>query len=218
MIQPITVRYIQAEDIYQVITGERRLLATQSLGLAEMACWVQEPQEDKVVVQQVAENWIRSDLHPWEIADALRKLRDAYAYTQQRLATITGKPQSEIAKFLALTRIDPKVQAIAREDDSGTLTKRHLYAASKLDTPEEQRQLVQTIQEQKLTALEAEIFVADRKRRRATGGAKEGAPITRRRYITSKATVSLTFRKRHVTPSDEIIALKEVMNEIRKLD
>ena len=49
-------------------------------------------------------------------------------------------------------------------------------------------------------------------------GAKEGAPITRRRYVTSKATVSLTFRKRHVTPSDELIALKEVMNEIRQLD
>lgn len=217
-LQPITVRYIAADAMYQVIAGERRLQAARSLAWTEMACWVKAPDADRVLVQQVAENWIRSDLQPWEIADALGRLRDTYGYTQQKLAQLTGKPQSEIARLLAILTIEPETQKLARADETGSLSKRHLYAASQLEKPEQQRQLVQAIQAQKLTAAETEKLVRATKPDKTTGSAKEGAPTTRKRYVTSKATVLLTFRKRHVTPNDEVTALQEAIREVRHLD
>src|SRR6266446_1374430 len=34
ILQPITVRYLEADDIYQIITGERRYQAAKALGLS----------------------------------------------------------------------------------------------------------------------------------------------------------------------------------------
>ena len=50
VLQPITVRYLLSEDIYQIISGERRYQAACAAGLQEMPCWVQSPQEN-------AANW-----------------------------------------------------------------------------------------------------------------------------------------------------------------
>src|SRR5712671_3680114 len=46
ILQPITVRYLDTEDIYQIITGERRYQAAQSLGLSAIPCWVQTPKSE----------------------------------------------------------------------------------------------------------------------------------------------------------------------------
>src|SRR5947209_4864465 len=83
ILQSITVRYLEDQDIYQVITGERRFQAARSLELPSIPCWVQTPKNEDILLHQLVENWQRSDLHPFELADALACLRDANGYSQK---------------------------------------------------------------------------------------------------------------------------------------
>ncbi|HVG49197.1 MAG TPA: ParB/RepB/Spo0J family partition protein, partial [Rubellimicrobium sp.] len=86
VLQPIAVRYLESEDVDQVISGERRFQASREAGLAEIPCWVQTPKDEEILLRQIVENWQRSDLHPYELADSLARLRDANGYTQRVMA------------------------------------------------------------------------------------------------------------------------------------
>ena len=115
ILQPITVRYIETENIYRIITGERRYHAACEAGLAEIPCWVQSPKEEEVLLHQIVENWQRLDMHPYDLADALARLRDANGYSQQDLARETGKSEGEISKLLGDSRPRPGRPERSRE-------------------------------------------------------------------------------------------------------
>jgi ParB family transcriptional regulator, chromosome partitioning protein len=153
ILQPITVRYIAEDDVYQVITGERRLQAANAAGVSEIPCWVQTPESKDILVHQIVENWQRSDLHPYDLANALAALRDASALSQKELSKLTGKPESEISRYLKLLTINPAAQEQARRDETGTISKRHLVAIADLPASD-QPAMIQTIQETKMTATE----------------------------------------------------------------
>lgn len=213
VLQPIVVRWLETDQVYQILYGERRYQASKELGLPSVPCWIQSPKDEEILLRQIVENWQRADLHPYELADSLMRLRDANNYTQKQLAEETGKPESEISRLLSLERIDPEVQKIAREDVTRTFTKRHLVNVARLKAPEEQREVAQEIQERKLTAIETEEEVS-RRIPDAKGRKKRGAPVTHMRYATSEATVTLNFRKRNVSAADILGALDEVRLKI----
>src|SRR5207247_2425414 len=56
ILQPITVRYLEGEDVYQIISGERRYQAAKGLGMATIPCWVKTPKAEEVLVHQIVEN------------------------------------------------------------------------------------------------------------------------------------------------------------------
>lgn len=213
MLQPIAVRYLEAEDIYQVISGERRYQASREVGLAEIPCWVQTPKDEEILLRQIVENWQRSDLHPYELADSLARLRDANGYSQKELAEETGKPESEISKLLSLLKLDPAVQKIARDESEGTFSKRHLYALTQVK-PADQAKVAMEIQDRNLTAVETEKMVKQRAPDES-GRKKAGAPVTHLRFVTTNATVTLNFRKRNVTAAEILAALDEVRIKLR---
>jgi ParB family chromosome partitioning protein len=212
ILQPITVRYIEADAIYQVIAGERRYHAACEAGLEEIPCWVQTPKEQDVLLHQIVENWQRLDMHPYDLADALARLREANDYTQNDLAHETGKSKGEISKLLTLLDLDPAVQKMAREDNTGRISRRHLYAVRALPT-EEQLRLIRKTQEEAISAADMEQIVA--KRMEALEGHKRrGAPVIHHRFSTSHAMVTVTFRKRDVSSEDILAALDEARLQV----
>ncbi len=213
VLQPIAVRYIKADDIYQVISGERRYQACRELQLADIPCWIQTPRDEEVLLRQIVENWQRADLHPYELADSLIRLRDANGYTQKQLSAETGKPESEISKLLALQKIDPEVQKVAREPEEAAFSKRHLYAISTLKTAQSQREVAADVKDRRLTAIETEKVVAAKKAE-AVGEKRRGAPVVHLRYATTHATVTLNFRKRNVLAADILAALDEARSKV----
>lgn len=214
ILQPITVRYLEKQDVYQVITGERRFQAARSLELPSIPCWLQTPKNEDILLHQLVENWQRSDLHPYELADALALLRDANGYSQKRLSELTGKPENEISRLLSLLKLDPGVQKQTRAAEPGTFTKRHLTAVAQLPAPQ-QEPLIVKIQERHLTAEDTEKVVKETKRQQGTK--PRGAPFGQRmRYQTSKAWVTLSFRRRNVTVDDILAALDEVRELVTK--
>lgn len=212
--QPITVRYIEAEDIYQIIAGERRFGAAKSANLAEVPCWIQTPKEEDVLLHQIVENWQRADMHPFDLADALVRLRDAHGMKQREIAAHTGKSEAEISKLLALLSLDPAVQKTARDDEAGLLTKRHLYALTKLSPPT-QHAVLESIVRDQMSAEDTEHLAAKTARKK-TPVKKAGAPVTRRRYVTSAASVQVMFRRKHVSPVEILAALSEAAEQVRQ--
>ena len=216
IIQPITVRYLETDNIYRIITGERRYHAACEAGLAEIPCWVQSPRENEVLLHQIVENWQRLDMHPFDLADALARLRDTNSYSQRDLARETGKSEAEISKHLAILDLDPAVQKVARDDQTGRLTRRHLYAIRALPV-ERQLAILHRAQQENMTSADMEHLAA-KEIHDPSSHKRRGAPVSHHRFSTSQATVSLTFRKKSVTPEDILTALDEVRSQVGPSD
>jgi ParB family chromosome partitioning protein len=212
ILQPITVRYIESENFYQIITGERRFLAAKQAGLLEIPCWIQTPKDEDVLLHQIVENWQRLDMHPYDLADALARLRDANGLSQKEIAQATAKSEGEISKILSLLDIDPTIQKLARDDQTRRVTKRHLYAVRQLP-PDRQEKLIGKIQSQGITADEAER-IASKEKDRLEGRRRPGAPVSYHRFRTTQATVSLTFRRKEVQREEILAALEEVREQV----
>ncbi len=212
ILQPITVRFIDKDAMYQVISGERRFHAAREAGIGEIPCWVHSPKEDEVLLHQIVENWQRLDMHPYDLADALARLGHAGGLTQRDLARETGKSEGEISKLLALLDLDPAVQKVAREDQTGRITRRHLYAVRSLPS-DEQLSLIHRAQEEAVTASDMEQLVAKRVDA-LTGRKRRGAPVSHYRFPTTQAMVTITFRKKEVSTDDILGALDEVRLQV----
>jgi ParB family chromosome partitioning protein len=211
ILQPIAVRYVPADDCYLIISGERRFQAATIAGLSEVPCWIQSPDESEILVRQIVENWQRADLHPFELADSLARLRDVNGFSQKKIAELTGKSEGEVSKLLNLLILAPEVQRDARADTTGTLSRSHLYAMSRLPI-REQAVVATQIREQRLSVADAESLVS-RKLKAATGMPKRGAPTTRVKIVTTKAVVLITLRKQQVGKEDLVAALQEALDK-----
>lgn len=214
ILQPVTVRLLPGEEGYQLISGERRYRAAQAAGLAEIPCWVQTPAEEEILLRQVVENWQRAELHPFDLADSLVRLRDAHGLTQKKIAERTGKPESEVSRLLSLLKLHPEVQKEARADLSETIGIRLLVAVSHLPQ-EEQPRMLRKVREQGLTTTQAETLVRDQ-RDQSRQTPRCGAPAAHHvRLVTPSAVIVLTFQKKHVALPDVLNALLVATDQVR---
>jgi len=215
ILQPITVRHMPEIGMYQIITGERRYLAAKAAGVTEMPCWEQTPDDRDILVRQIVENWQRSDLHPFDLADTLARLRDQQSRSQKQLAELTGKPESEISKILSLLKLRPPIQAQYRQDETGRLSRRHLEAIARL--PEgDQIETHDQVKKQNLTVRETEQVVQE-KLQHHRGERRAGAPIGAKvKFQTAKAAVTLFFRRKTVGLQDVLEALDEAKRQAKE--
>ena len=136
--QPIRVWFVQAEGVYQVISGERRLRAARAIGLASIPCIIEDVPKGAtldratILVDQVVENWQRADLQPVELSNAIKELRDECGMSQEDIALRTGKSAGEISKLLAIQNVDADILAEAATGRSGKFNLRKLVAISML--------------------------------------------------------------------------------------
>lgn len=212
--QPVRVWHVEAEDVFQIISGERRYRAAVAAKLTVLPCIIEDAPagmvlpRKSILVDQIVENWQRADLKPYDLSDALKELRDAHGMSQDDIARLIGKRKSEISRFLAMQRVAPAVQQDIRQDESRTFSRRHVLAISKL-APADQAEVATTIKTQKLTATETEREVA-RRIGKNDGRAARGAPVTIRRFTVGSAQVKISFRKRQVTTTDVIEVIDRV--------
>ena len=214
VLQPITVRYVESHSHYRIITGECRYTAAKVACLHEIPCWVKTPRADEILLEQIVENWQRSDLNPFELADSLAILRDANGYSQQALAKHTGKSEGEISKILSIHNIDPQAQKVARSDTSGRVTKTHLYAIARLGAPS-QLGLMERIQGDDLSAIDVERIVARRLRQKESAD-NRGPQYARRKFSIRPGTVTFHFRKPQITDDDVLTAIREIEQELSR--
>lgn len=219
--QPIQVWYRAEDNVYQIIAGERRYRAATLAGLPAIPCLVVDPPRgaqaiprQELLIDQLTENWQRADLNPFELSDALKELRDIHGLNQEQIASLTGKPKSEVSRLLSLQKATQRTQQAIRSDTTGTFSRRHAMAVASLPTAK-QSHLVERIQREQLTAIEAER-AAVQLLREATGRRTEDARGTERKFAIGSATVVVRFRKSGATDAEVVDVLTKACDLVRR--
>lgn len=114
IIQPLTVRKM-GYDRYQLISGERRLRASQLAGLTEVPCYIRIANDVQVLEMALVENIQRENLNSLEIAISYQRLIEECELTQEELSQRVGKNRSTITNYLRLLKLPAIIQASIRD-------------------------------------------------------------------------------------------------------
>ena len=115
VLQPVLVRPLGSS--FQLVAGERRLLAAQRAGLLKVPAFVRDVPDDRLLELALVENIQREQLNPMEEAQAYQNLIDTLLTTQEELAGQLGKERSTIANALRLLKLPPPIKLLVAEGD-----------------------------------------------------------------------------------------------------
>jgi len=105
IIDPLTVEYVEEDDIFRIISGERRYRAAGMVGLEMLPCIIKEIDDEKRFLLQFVANLQREDITPLEEAAGIRHIIERYGYPQQKIARLFNKSKSYISQILGLERL-----------------------------------------------------------------------------------------------------------------
>ena len=127
ILQPLSVR--RRDNVYELISGERRLRAAQLAGVTDIPCILMRMDDLESGMAALVENLQRQDLDFIEEAHGIRSLLDRFGMSQEQAARLLGKSQSAVANKLRILRHSPAVLEALRE---AGLTERHARALLRL--------------------------------------------------------------------------------------
>jgi ParB family transcriptional regulator, chromosome partitioning protein len=114
VLQPIIVRPLAGAKTggakFELIMGERRLRASQQLGLATIPAVIKNTADENMLRDALLENLHRADLNPLEEASAYQQLLTDFGITQDQLASRLGRSRPQITNTLRLLRLPASVQ------------------------------------------------------------------------------------------------------------
>ncbi|MEH7382002.1 nucleoid occlusion protein [Bacillus sp. JJ1533] len=152
IIQPIVVRQF-ADHQYEIIAGERRWRAVQTLEWETIPAIIKEFNDAETASVALIENLQREELSAIEEAYAYARLLELHNLTQEALAQRLGKGQSTIANKLRLLKLPEEVHQMLMQKK---LTERHARALIPLKDPEKQIKLMHDIIEKELNVKQTE--------------------------------------------------------------
>jgi len=152
IIQPITVRKID-DNTYQLISGERRVKASQMAGLTNIPAYIRTATDLQAIEMALIENIQREDLNPIEIALSLQRLLNECNITQENLAEKVAKSRSVVTNYLRLLKLGTYAQKALI---SNQITFGHARALVTIEDVDTQESLVNKIINQKLSVRQTE--------------------------------------------------------------
>ena len=114
VLQPILVRKVG--DDFQLIAGERRLLASKRVGLQDVPCRVLELGDQQVSEAALEENLKRKDLNVLEKAQAFKDYVERWGCTIGELGERLSMDRSSISNSLRLLDLPAKARQLLLED------------------------------------------------------------------------------------------------------
>jgi ParB family chromosome partitioning protein len=159
VVQPIVVRPLSPQNgpvRYQLITGERRWLASRKAGKSTIPAIVRQASDEQTLEMTIVENLQRADLNPMEQARAYQRLSQDFKMTQEQMATRTGKERASVANFLRLLRLPEPIQ---HKVESGDLSFGHARTLLALDSAESITSAAQKVMALNLSVRQTESYV-----------------------------------------------------------
>lgn len=114
VLQPILVRRVG--DDFQLIAGERRLLASKRVGLQDVPCRVLELEDQQVSEAALEENLKRKDLNVLEKAQAFKDYVERWGCTIGELGERLSMDRSSISNSLRLLDLPDKARQLLLDD------------------------------------------------------------------------------------------------------
>lgn len=135
VLQPILVRK-GAEDVFIIVSGERRYQATKNAGLATIPAIITDGEPAEI---SIIENLLRENLTAIEEAEAIERLRGLHDYGLSDLVSVLGKSDTAISAMLSLNRLPAEVKDDCRNDPK--TSRSILMEIAKAKTPEKMNAL-----------------------------------------------------------------------------
>jgi ParB family chromosome partitioning protein len=158
LLQPIVVRKIErevptgTEVEYELISGERRLLAAKMLGMELIPAIIRKVDAARERLEMaIIENLQREDLNPIEVARALARLQDEFRMTQREIAVRLGKSREAVANTLRLLDLPPYIREALEKNQ---ITESHGRLLLTVSEPALQEKLFRDLLEKHLTTRE----------------------------------------------------------------
>jgi len=154
VIQPLLVR--RRGDNYELIAGERRLRAANSLGLKEIPIIVRDVSDQDSLELALIENIQREGLNPIEEAHAYQHLIDKFQVTQEKISEVLGKARVSVTNTLRLLKLPHEIQ---EEMKKGRISFAHGRALLEIEDANHQRRLTQDVISKGLSVRELENLI-----------------------------------------------------------
>ncbi len=139
VIEPVIVRPV-AHGTYELVAGERRLRASEALGIAEVPAVVKMLSDKEALEFSLIENVQRENLNPVEEAKGYARLLEEFGYTQEDVATAVGKDRATVANLI---RILGLADEICEALESGGITLGHAKVLLSIEDRTQQKELFQ---------------------------------------------------------------------------
>ncbi len=131
LLQPVVVRRMPGGDGgYELIAGERRLRACQTLGWERIPAVQRDADDRTLLTLALIENLQRDDLSPVDEARGYERLIAEFSLAQQDVADAVGRDRSTVANALRLLKLPEAVLGMLHE---GHLSVGHARALLALD-------------------------------------------------------------------------------------
>jgi len=215
LLQPITVEYIEQEDFFKIINGERRYKAAKLAGLQELPCIIKNIDRHTRLIHQLIENIQRQDLPPLEEAESIqalinKKRMDNPNYSQREASRELGLPKSYVNEILTLLKLPEDIKESVRTSD--TVPKSLLLLLIRQSDEKNIKEFYRQIKEGKLTVREAKTKIKRSK-------SKSGRPKYYEYKFESPGKdfiLKIKFKKSEIEQSEIINAIHQVLNSLNK--
>ncbi|MBI2041649.1 MAG: ParB/RepB/Spo0J family partition protein [Candidatus Nealsonbacteria bacterium] len=161
ILQPLLVSRIPQKDSggpteYQLVAGERRLLASKMAGLSQVPVIVREPTEQEKLVVALIENVQREDLNALEKAEAYKRLQDEFKFFQKDIAKLVSKSREAVANALRLLNLPSAIKEGLKEEK---ISEGHARAILAVQDPQKQQNVFATVVRDGLSVRDTESLV-----------------------------------------------------------
>jgi ParB family chromosome partitioning protein len=154
VLQPILVR--KNEKGYEVIAGQRRLMAARALGLEKVPVIVKNVTDREALVLALVENIQREELNAIEEAQGFKRLMEEFQFTQESVAQAIGKDRTTVTNLLRLLRLPGDIQKYVAD---GQISMGHARALLSLEEAHAQKKMADAIIKKGLSVRQVEALV-----------------------------------------------------------
>jgi len=158
LLQPIVVSKLErevpsgTEVEYELISGERRLMAVKMLGMELVPAIIRNVGMERERLElAIIENLQREDLNPLEMARAMARLQDEFRLTQREIAARLGKSREVIANTVRLLDLPPYIQEAL---ERGEISESHGRLLLSITEPALQERLFRDLTENRMSTRE----------------------------------------------------------------
>ncbi len=155
ILQPLLVNRIEGEETesvkYQLIAGERRLLAAKIAGFIRVPVIIREflDKENKERLEiSLIENIQRLDLNPLEKAEAFKRLQEEFNFLQKDIAELWGKSREAVANTLRILDLSEEIKNSLKEEK---ITEGHARVLLMVKDPQKQKKLFYKILKERIS-------------------------------------------------------------------
>lgn len=155
VLQPIGVRLIN-KKVYELIFGERRLMACKKAGISTIPALVTEIGDREAAALSMTENIHRKKLHYIELAEAVNILNKGFGYNTDEISDILAISGEDVQDYIRLNSFSKNIKNILLREN---ISKDKAELLLKTNDSNIQKNVIDKMREYNLNTEKTEIFL-----------------------------------------------------------